>query len=368
MSDKVKEITYCEVFLASPSLTIPTTEGLGLSIKGTIRFTLSAPLKLSQVVAKLHGYSQYDNSQKTGIMRNLNIKDIIKQKATVVNVAKSFPAGETELPFIINIKSPQSLLATVEGKNAAIRYIITVELTRAGAPLAVYKTTKNVILRKRNIPKECDINEMVTVEDEKENLLKYNLRISKYLFIEDTNDQDGDAANAQSSLKVEASFDVIDNKTKVKEVKVEAFEYEMYNIAKATAGTSGSAGTKPSGSKTAARSRSTPKIPAFSAISIPNPHHTIPLLNPPLTIPLTESESGVVKFEIPFTDKMKPDSKAPILEVKHEVVLTIKFEKFLLMPLKLEVPFVVATRKNKGSAGGIKEEPEEKAEENSINE
>ena len=242
MSDKVKEVTSCEILLASPSLTIPETEGLGLSIKGTIRFTLSAPLKFSQVVAKLHGYSQYDNSQKTGIMRNLNIKDIIKQKATVVNIAKSFPAGETELPFIINIKSPQSLLATVEGKNAAIRYIITVELTRAGAPLAVYKTTKNVILRKRNMPKECDLNEMVTVEDEKENLLKYNLRISKYLFIEDTNDQEGDAANAQSSLKVEASFDVIDNKTKVKEVKVEAFEYEMYNIAKATAGATG---TKP---------------------------------------------------------------------------------------------------------------------------
>ena len=58
---------------------------------------------------------------------------------------------------------------------------------------------------------------------------------------------------------------------------------------------------------------------------------------------------------------MKPDSKAPILEVKHEVVLTIKFEKFLLMPLKLEVPFVVAARKNKGSTkGGLKEEPEEK--------
>ncbi|CAG8466773.1 9420_t:CDS:2 [Ambispora leptoticha] len=348
---KLKEVTSCQIVLASPSITIP--DGTSpLTIKGEILFTLSAPLKLSQIVIKLHGYSQFDNSQKTAITRNVNVKDLIKQKLTVVNITKNYPVGETKLPFALTIKSPQSLPATVEGKHAQIRYVLTAELTKGGHPPGVYKTSKNVILRKRilNADGLLDPNEKLLREDEKEDLLKYKVLISKYLIVSDTDEQEGDEAEPRGTIKVEASFETLAEKTGVKEVKVEAFEYEMYNFAK-VAGGSGSTPSKTT-SKAPVK-RTTAKIPAFSAISIPNPHHTNPLITPALTIPVkaNDSASPVVTFEIPITTKMKPDSNAPFLEVKHEIVLTIRFEKFMLMPLKLEVPVIVITE----SAANLKQ-------------
>ncbi|CAG8451500.1 6552_t:CDS:2 [Ambispora gerdemannii] len=341
---KLKEVTSCQIVLASPSLTIPdgTTS---LAIKGKISFTLSAPLKLSQIVLKLHGYSQFDNSQKTAITRNVNVKDLVKQKLTVVNITKNYPAGETNLPFALIIKTPQNLPATVEGKHAQIRYVLTAELTKAGHPPGVYKTSKNVIIRKRilNADGLLDPNEKLVLEDEKENLLKYKVLISKYLIVSDTEGQDGDAAEPRGTIEVEASFESLAEKTGVKEVKVEAFEYEMYNFAKVAAAGSGSTPSKTT-SKAPVK-RTSAKIPAFSAISIQNPHHTNPLITPALTIPITttDSASPVAKFEIPITTKMKPDSNASFLEVKHEIVLTIRFDKFMLMPLQLEVPVIVTT-------------------------
>ncbi|KAG9306897.1 hypothetical protein G9A89_002566 [Geosiphon pyriformis] len=348
----MKEITSCHIELAAASLTIPSSASL--VIKGNIHFNLASSLKLSQIVLKLHGYSQFDNSQKSAITRNVNVKDLIKQKLTVVNITTNYPVGGTILPFVLIIKNPQVLPASVEGKHAQIRYVLIAELTKAGHPPGVFKATKNVILRKRISEGVIDLNEKLVLEDEKENLLKYRVLVSKYLIVSDIAGQEGDDAMPRGTIKVEASFESLAEKTAVKEVKVEAFEYEMYNFAKVgttSSGGSTSTPTKPtagakSGTKpksTNVASRTAGKIPAFSAISIPNPHHTNPILTPALSIPIASTGSPVANFEIPITTKMKPDSNASFLEVKHEIVLTIRFEKFMLMPLKLEVPVIVIT-------------------------
>lgn len=89
--------------------------------------------------------------------------------------------------------------------------------------------------------------------------------------------------------------------------------------------------------------RAAPKIPAFSNVNIQNPHHTKPLLTPSLTIPVSSNASEPVTFEIPIHKRMKPDSNINFLEIKHEIIMTIRFDKFMLTPLKLEVPISIIT-------------------------
>ncbi|CAG8656143.1 7586_t:CDS:2 [Funneliformis mosseae] len=324
----LKEIKSCEIVLPSPSLYIPNGTS-PLTIKGDIKLVLSAPLKVTQVVLKLHGFSQFNNSQKSAT-RNLTTKDLIKQKLTVVNVTKTYNTGENLLPFAITIKTPQNLLGSVEGKHAAVRYVLTAELTKA-SPHAIHKTLKNVILRKNVFANGVNIDEKVVYEDEREGLLN----------------------EPRAKVKVEATFESLDN-AGVKEVKVEAFEYEMYNLAKFNS-TTGSASLNNSSAPKSTTSapktktpttRATAKIPAFSNVNIPNPHHTKPLLTPPLTIPVSSNASEPVSFEIPIFIRMKPDSNVNFLEIKHEVIMTIRFDKFMLAPLKLEVPISVITNKS----------------------
>ncbi|RIA97539.1 hypothetical protein C1645_752127 [Glomus cerebriforme] len=352
----MKEIKSCDIVLSSPSLYIPNGPS-SLIIKGDIKLVLSTPLKVTQVVLKLHGFSQFNNSQKA-TTRNLTTKDLIKQKLTVVNVTKTYNLGETILPFSITLKSPQNLLESVEGKHAAVRYVLTAELTKA-SPHAIYKTTKNVILRKNVFTNGVDINDKVVYEGEREGLLKYKVQVSKYVVIEDEgdlgddDDDDTPCEKPRGKVKVEATFESLD-KAGVKEVKVEAFEYEMYNLAKfnSTTGASSSGGSPAPKSTTSApkaktpTTRAAPKIPAFSNVNIPNPHHTKPLLTPPLTIPVSSNASEPVSFEIPIHKRMKPDSNINFLEIKHEVIMTIRFDKFMLTPLKLEVPISVITTKS----------------------
>ncbi|CAG8469354.1 9683_t:CDS:2 [Diversispora eburnea] len=317
----IKEIKSCEISLSSPSLNIPTTPNATLSIKGDIRLLLTAPLKVTQAVVKLHGYSQIDNSQKI-TTRNLTTKDLVKQKITVINIAKTLNAGENSFPFSITIKSPQYLPSSVEGKHAAVRYVLTAELTKAN-PHAIHKVTKNVILRKNKLLKgeKFDINEKELHEDEREGLLKYKVYVSKYLAIDDDNE----------------------------EVKVEAFEYEMYNFAKFNSVTGAppvakTTATKKPTTTPSTKSRVGVKIPAFSNLSATNPHQTIPLLTPPLVIPVLSEASEPVSFEIPIRSRMKLNANVLFLEIKHEVIMTIRFDKFMLAPLKLEVPIIVIPR------------------------
>ncbi|GES81035.1 hypothetical protein GLOIN_2v1789573 [Rhizophagus clarus] len=351
----MKEIKSCDIVLPSPSLYIPNGSS-SLIIKGEINLVLSAPLKVTQVVLKLHGFSQFNNSQKS-TTRNLTTKDLIKQKLTVVNVTKTYNAGETVLPFSITLKAPQNLLESVEGKHAAVRYVLTAELTKAN-PHAIYKTSKNVILRKNVLTNGVDINDKVVYEGEREGLLKYKVEVSKYVVIEDDgyvgeegdDDDDAPCEDPRGKVKVEATFESLD-KAGVKEVKVDAFEYEMYNLAKfnSTTGVSSSGGSASAKSSTSApkpktpTTRAAPKIPAFSNVSIPNPHHTRPLLTPSLIIPVSSNASDPVSFEIPINKRMKPDSNINFLEIKHEIIMTIRFDKFMLTPLKLEVPVSVIT-------------------------
>ncbi|CAG8546928.1 14995_t:CDS:2 [Racocetra fulgida] len=278
----MKEIKSCDIILASPSLYIPSNTTSSLAIKGNIQINLSAPLKVTQVILKLHGFAQFNNSQKA-TTRNLTTKDLIKQKLTVVNITKTFNPGETSLPFAITLKAPINLPASVEGKHAAIRYVLTAELTKA-SPHAIHKTSKNVILRKTTLTNGVDINEKVIYEDEREGLLKYKVFVSKYLAIHDAGEEDNadTSAEPRGVVKVEATFESLDN-AGVKEVKVEAFEYEMYNFAKF-----GSSAGSSSASTSA-------KIPAFSNVSIPNPHHTTPLITPPLAIPISSDVSEKAK-------------------------------------------------------------------------
>src|SRR6266540_4261091 len=165
----LKEIKSCDIVLPSPSFYIPNGTS-SLTIKGEIKLVLSAPLKVTQVVLKLHGFSQFNNSQKSAT-RNLTTKDLIKQKLTVVNVTKTYNIGETILPFAMTIKTPQNLLESVEGKHAAVRYVLTAELTKAN-PHAIQKTSKNVILRKNVLTNGVNIDEKVVYEGEREGLLK----------------------------------------------------------------------------------------------------------------------------------------------------------------------------------------------------
>ncbi|CAB4397393.1 hypothetical protein RhiirA5_482946 [Rhizophagus irregularis] len=351
----MKEIKSCDIVLPSPSLYIPSGTS-SLIIKGEIKLVLSTPLKVTQVVLKLHGFSQFNNSQKS-TTRNLTTKDLTKQKLTVVNVTKTYNPGETILPFSITLKSPQNLLESVEGKHAAVRYVLTAELTKAN-PHAIYKTSKNVILRKNIFTNGVDINDKVVYEGEREGLLKYKVEVSKYMVIEDdgyvgeeNDDDDSPCENPRGKVKVEATFESLD-KAGVKEVKVDAFEYEMYNLAKfnSTTGVSSSSGsTTTAKSSTSApkpktpTTRAAPKIPAFSNVNIQNPHHTKPLLTPSLTIPVSSNASEPVTFEIPIHKRMKPDSNINFLEIKHEIIMTIRFDKFMLTPLKLEVPISIIT-------------------------
>lgn len=226
----MKEIKSCDIVLPSPSLYIPNGAS-SLNIKGEIKLVLSTPLKVTQVVLKLHGFSQFNNSQKS-TTRNLTTKDLIKQKLTVVNITKTFNPGETLLPFAITLKAPVNLPASVEGKHAAIRYVLTAELTKA-SPHAIYKISKNVILRKTILTDGVDINTKVIYEDEREGLLKYKVFVPKYMAINDDGEDDNadTSAEPRGVIKVEATFESLDN-AGVKEVKVEAFEYEMYNFAK----------------------------------------------------------------------------------------------------------------------------------------
>lgn len=244
----MKEIKSCDIVLPSPSLYIPSGTS-SLIIKGEIKLVLSAPLKVTQVVLKLHGFSQFNNSQKS-TTRNLTTKDLTKQKLTVINVTKTYNPGETVLPFSITLKSPQNLLESVEGKHAAVRYVLTAELTKA-SPHAIYKTSKNVILRKNIFTNGVDINDKVVYEGEREGLLKYKVEVSKYVVIEDDgyvgeddDDDDTTSEDPRGKVKVEATFESLD-KAGVKEVKVDAFEYEMYNLAKfnSTTGVSSSGGS-----------------------------------------------------------------------------------------------------------------------------
>ncbi|CAI2170506.1 2991_t:CDS:2 [Funneliformis geosporum] len=350
----LKEIKSCEIVLPSPSLYIPNGTS-PLTIKGDIKLILTAPLKVTQVVLKLHGFSQFNNSQKSAT-RNLTTKDLIKQKLTVVNVTKTYNTGENLLPFAITIKTPQNLLGSVEGKHAAVRYVLTAELTKA-SPHAIQKTSKNVILRKNVFANGVNIDEKVVYEDEREGLLKYKVQISKFVIIEDEGDvgedeNDTPTKEPRAKVKVEATFESLDN-AGVKEVKVEAFEYEMYSLTKFNS-TTGSASlnnsTAPKTTTSAPKTktpttRATAKIPAFSNVNIPNPHHTKPLLTPPITIPVSSTASEPVSFEIPIYLRMKPDSNVNFLEIKHEVIMTIRFDKFMLAPLKLEVPISVITKK-----------------------
>ncbi|RIB04859.1 hypothetical protein C2G38_2148821 [Gigaspora rosea] len=347
----MKEIKSCDIILASPSLYLPSSTTSSLAIKGNIQINLSAPLKVTQVVLKLHGFAQSNNSQKAAT-RNLTTKDLIKQKLTVVNITKTFNPGETLLPFAISLKAPVNLPASVEGKHAAIRYVLTAELTRA-SPHAIYKTSKNVILRKNALTNGVNINEKVIYEDEREGLLKYKVFVPKYMAVKDDSGEEGNADENTSEeprgvIKVEATFESLDN-AGVKEVKVEAFEYEMYNFAKFGAASGSAPTSSASKSSTPVKKTVTPtsragaKIPAFSNVSIPNPHHTTPLLSPPLTVPVSSDDSGPVSFEIPIHHRMKPDSNVSFLEIKHEIIMTIRFDKFMLTPLKLEVPIIVIT-------------------------
>ncbi|RHZ88496.1 hypothetical protein Glove_22g192 [Diversispora epigaea] len=355
----IKEIKSCEISLASPSLNIPTTPNATLSIKGDIHLLLTASLKVTQVVVKLHGYSQIDNSQKV-TTRNLTTKDLVKQKITVVNITKTLNAGENSFPFSITIKSPQYLPGSVEGKHAAIRYVLTAELTKAN-PHAIHKVTKNVILRKNKLLKDgkFDINEKELHEDEREGLLKYKVYVSKYLAIDDdnevvnnnninNNEENDTTSEPRGVIKVDATFESLDN-AGVKEVKVEAFEYEMYNFAKFNSVTGAppvakTTATKKPTTTPSTKSRVGVKIPAFSNLSATNPHQTIPLLTPPLVIPVSSEASEPVSFEIPIRNRMKLNSNVLFLEIKHEVIMTIRFDKFMLAPLKLEVPIIVIPR------------------------
>ncbi|CAG8763460.1 7907_t:CDS:1, partial [Racocetra persica] len=244
----MKEIKSCDIILASPSLYLPSNTTSSLAIKGNIQINLSAPLKVTQVILKLHGFAQFNNSQKA-TTRNLTTKDLIKQKLTVVNITKTFNPGETLLPFAITLKAPINLPASVEGKHAAIRYVLTAELTKA-SPHAIHKISKNVILRKTTLTNGVDINEKVIYEDEREGLLKYKVFVSKYLAIhDDAGEEDNSdiSAEPRGVVKVEATFESLDN-AGVKEVKVESFEYEMYNFAKfgASAGSSSASSTSKS--------------------------------------------------------------------------------------------------------------------------
>ncbi|CAG8491097.1 21930_t:CDS:2 [Dentiscutata erythropus] len=347
----MKEIKSCDIILTSPSLYLPSNTTSPLTIKGNIQINLSSPLKVTQVILKLHGFAQLNNSQKA-TTRNLTTKDLIKQKLTVVNITKTFNPGETSLPFAISLKAPVNLPASVEGKHAAIRYVLTAELTKA-SPHAIYKISKNVILRKNTLTNGVDINEKVIYEDEREGLLKYKVFVPKYMAIKDDAGEEGNADENTSEeprgiIKVEATFESLDN-AGVKEVKVEAFEYEMYNSAKFGTITGSAPASSTSKSSTPVKKSVTPtsragaKISAFSNVSIPNPHHTTPLLSPPLSIPISSEVSCPVSFEIPIHHRMKPDSNVSFLEIKHEIIMTIRFDKFMLTPLKLEVPISVIT-------------------------
>ncbi|CAG8710010.1 222_t:CDS:2, partial [Acaulospora morrowiae] len=300
----IKEIKSCEIALTSPSLYIPTAANASLTIKGDINLFLTSALKVTQVVVKLHGFSQIDNSQKAAT-RNLTTKDLIKQKVTVVNITKTLNAGENSLPFAITIKAPKYLPGSIEGKHAAVRYVLTAELTKAN-PHAIYKVTKDVILRKKIQEGKIDVNEKALYEDEREGLLKYKVYVSKYLAVEDDECVDSTpSTEPRGVVKVEAFFESLD-KTGVKEVKVEAFEYEMYNFAKFNSITgappvsSSTTKTTPVKKPSVSTSRAGAKIPAFSNVSITNPHQTNPLLSPPLTIAATPGSSESVSFEIPI--------------------------------------------------------------------
>ncbi|CAH1758494.1 4407_t:CDS:2 [Entrophospora sp. SA101] len=395
----MKEIKSCEILLGSKSLYLPINNS-PLSIKGNIKLNLTSPLKLTQVVLKLHGFSQFNQSQKA-TTRNFVTKDLIKQKQTIVNVTKTYNTGENLLPFTIVIKQPQNLYASVEAKHAAIRYVLTAELTKA-SPHAIYKTNKNIYLRRNFISSDginvnkIDVDEKAVYQGEREGLLKYIVLVTKYLIIDDdaVNDQvsddnsnnfvNRDKNNADENKKtrgvvmVDATFESLD-KAGVKEVKVEAFEYEMYNFSKFnssnspnSSASSSSATSKPPTtpvkSKPITTTRSAPKIHAFSNVAIPSPHHTTPLLAPPLTIPLSSSSLLIgddsppntnttaittitdtnvnVKFEIPINSLMKPDLNVSFLEIKHEFIMTLRFDKFMLAPLKLEVPVIVITKES----------------------